>query len=162
MFFKNIATAVLALTAIAIPAFAQDATKSDAPTSFKARAGHHRGGKGFNPMSKLTGKLALTPEQEQQVTAIRTQTKTEIQSKREQLKAAKLQLRELLSSNETDRSKLEAIHDQIQSQQAAIQKIRFNSMLSMRSILTPEQRAELKAQMQSRFQQRGAAKTDKG
>jgi Spy/CpxP family protein refolding chaperone len=159
MFSTKVAIALCALATIAVPAFAQDATKSDGASSFK-RAGHHRGGKGFNPLSKLSGNLALTPDQQQKIESIKTQAKSQIEPKREQLVAAKKTLRELMSANELDRSKVEAAHDQLQSQKAAIEKIRFNSMLSIRTILTPEQRASLKAQMSNRF--KGATPADKG
>jgi Spy/CpxP family protein refolding chaperone len=163
MFSKKIAIALTALATITLPAFAQDATKSDAP-SFKKRAGHHRGGKGFNPLSKLTGTFALTPDQQQKVASIKAETKSQIQSKRDQLKTTRLQLRDALSASTIDTAKAQSLHDELQSQQAAIQKIRFNSMLSVTSILTPEQRAQLKAQMSTRFQRGGASKpaSDKG
>jgi hypothetical protein len=80
MFSKKIAIALTALATITLPAFAQDATKSDAP-SFKKRAGHHRGGKGFNPLSKLTGTFALTPDQQQKVASIRNKIPNPIQTR---------------------------------------------------------------------------------
>lgn len=162
MFSKKLLLPIISIFSITLPAFAQGAT-TDATTSVSTDSKscapgarrHHRGGhKGISAFSSLTGPLALTADQKSKIEALKTASKSQIQPLREQLKASKQQLRSLMSASSIDRSAAESLFDQIQSQENSIKKIRFNNMLSMTSILTPEQRAEIKTQMSARFKAR--------
>jgi Spy/CpxP family protein refolding chaperone len=102
--------------------------------------------------------LNLTPEQSEQIRAIREQSKAENQSLRQQMQQAREQMRSLLASDATP-EQLRQQHDSIQNLHQQLSDRRFETVLEMREVLTPEQRtqaAELMQQHKGRYRQRGA------
>ncbi|NET34424.1 MAG: Spy/CpxP family protein refolding chaperone [Cyanothece sp. SIO1E1] len=85
--------------------------------------------------------LDLSPEQSEQIQSIREQARPEKESLREQLREARTQLQSLLSSNATD-GQLRQQHQQIQELHQQLSDQRFENMLAIRQILTPEQRTQ--------------------
>lgn len=97
--------------------------------------------------------LNLTPEQTQQMQAVRQQYQGQMEQTRNQLQTARNQMKELMSSGASE-SQIQAKFREVQELQNRMANLRFESMMAVRSILTPEQRQQLTTQMQQRRQQR--------
>lgn len=93
-------------------------------------------------MGRVLEQLNLTSEQQQQIDNIREQRKASSENLREQFQAAREEMRSLQASNASaaqlrqQRQEMEQIKEQLEDQ-------RFEAMLEIREILTPEQRAQL-------------------
>ncbi|NCJ06156.1 periplasmic heavy metal sensor [Synechococcales cyanobacterium C] len=86
--------------------------------------------------------LNLTSEQSQQIETIQAQAKEASEPQRQQMREAMTQLRSLMAGN-ASADQIRQQHQQIQSlrQQSANQ--RFETMLAIGEVLTPEQRSQL-------------------
>ncbi len=93
--------------------------------------------------------LNLTPEQRQQLQAVRQQYQSRIEQTRNQLRTAKEELRQMMSGTASE-EQIRAKHQQVRELENQLASLRFESMLAMRSILTPQQRQSLATQMQQR------------
>ena len=111
-----------------------------------------RGGKrgGFK---KVLEQLNLSSEQSTQIEAIHNSKKQESETLREQVKAQKEAMRDLFASDASD-SELQQQHQEIQNLKQQIGTNRFEGMLEIRAVLTPEQKAQLTELMQVRHNQR--------
>jgi len=97
------------------------------------------GGRGF----ALQG-LELTDEQQKKIADIRdTQTRANIQA-RGNLQIAQLDLRKLIRVDKPDQRAINAQIDRIGTMRTNLQKSRISSMLEIRAVLTPEQRQQLR------------------
>ncbi|MEM6612723.1 MAG: Spy/CpxP family protein refolding chaperone [Cyanobacteria bacterium P01_C01_bin.72] len=129
------------------------------------KMGHHgqrgkhgkRGDRG-KKMNRLLQQLELTPEQSQQIESIQEESKSTAQELKDQLQTQDRGMRSLLSSDATD----EQIRQEYQQAKAIRQQLsdnRFETMLQIREILTPEQRARaaelIESHRQRRFGERG-------
>lgn len=94
-----------------------------------------------NPMDRFQ-QLDLTTEQSQQIQAIFQQSKTENESLRQQMEAAREQMESLMSGNATA-DQLRQQHNTMQNLHQQLDNRRFETMLQIREILTPQQRARL-------------------
>lgn len=115
-------------------------------------------GRGGDRKANWLEQLNLTPEQSEQIRAIREQSKTENESLRQQMRQAREQMRSLLASDATP-EQLRQQHNSMQELRQQLSDRRFETMLEMREVLTPEQRAqalELMEQHKGRYRQRGA------
>lgn len=99
--------------------------------------GHHGGPK----LHKLMKQLELTQEQKEKIKADREKRKPEMKAARERAKAAREKLREAFKQN-LPAEQLRALKTEAQAAQAAIADARFEGMLAIREVLTPEQRAK--------------------
>ncbi len=97
--------------------------------------------------------LNLTPEQLKQLQAVRQQYNGQLSQKVQNLKQARQEMVELMSGTATDQQ-LRAKFDQIEALHQEVAKLRFDSMLAMRSLLTPEQRQQFAQKMQQHRQGR--------
>lgn len=134
------------------PAIAQDddplllAAMADAsaqPTAKQVRPGKRSG---------LFQQLNLTPEQRQKLKAVRQQYQGQIRERQRSAQQAQRDMRSLLvgsASSETVRAKF----TEFQQLQQAAAKLRFESILAMREVLTPTQRKQLADQMEKNQQQ---------
>lgn len=111
-----------------------------------------RGGKG-DGFKKILEQLDLTSEQSTQIQAIHDSNKQENETVREQLKTEKEALHELFASDASD-SELIQQHQEIQSLKQAFGTSRFETMLEIRALLTPEQKAQMNELMQERHNQK--------
>ncbi len=101
----------------------------------------------------LFQQLNLTPEQRQKLKKIRKEYQSQIRDHQRSAQQAQREMRSLLvgsASGETVRAKFAEFQ---QFQQSAA-KLRFDSILAMREILTPAQRKQLAEQMEKNQQQR--------
>ncbi|MDG2991384.1 Spy/CpxP family protein refolding chaperone [Candidatus Synechococcus calcipolaris G9] len=126
---------------VATPSFAQ----SEGQPS-RGRWGDRQPGEGLS-------NLNLTPEQTQQMQAVRQQYQGQMEQTHNQLQTARNQMKELMNSGASE-SQIQAKFREVQELQNRMANLRFESMMAVRSILTPEQRQQLTTQMQQRRQQR--------
>ena len=117
--------------------------------SGKNKHGDKRGMRGG--IDRLVQQLDLTSEQSEQIEAIREQSETENQALFEQLQTNRQEMQSLLASN-ANPEQLRANHQNGQSLRQELDTMRFETMLEIRELLTPEQRTQM-AQMQQ--QRRG-------
>lgn len=103
----------------------------------QARPGHHGGPK----MHKLMKELNLTGEQKDKIKAEREKRKPEMKAAREKAKAAREKLREAFKQN-ASADQLRTLKNEVQAAQTAAGDLRFEGMLALREVLTPEQRAK--------------------
>lgn len=123
---------------------------SDTP-NFKRR----RRGKGG--MKKIFEQLNLNTEQQERIKAIRQESKENNSSLRQEMRQAKEEMRKLMIQNASSDSTLRQQHEKIQNLKKELGNQRFETMLKIRQVLTPEQRskmAELKQQRRQNFRKR--------
>ncbi len=96
-----------------------------------------------NRGEKMFQQLNLTADQQAQIKSIREQSKTSSQGLRQQFKTAREQLKTLLASNDSSDNAIRQAHQQVQTLGQQMGNQRFESMLKIRSVLTPEQRIKL-------------------
>jgi periplasmic protein CpxP/Spy len=96
-----------------------------------------------NRGEKMFQQLNLTADQQAQIKSIREQSKTSSQGLRQQFKTAREQLKTLLASNDSSDNAIRQAHQQVQTLGQQMGEQRFESMLKIRSVLTPEQRTKL-------------------
>ncbi|MBD1880306.1 MULTISPECIES: Spy/CpxP family protein refolding chaperone [unclassified Coleofasciculus] len=102
----------------------------------------------------LLQQLNLTPQQMQQMQAIRQKYRTQIAPRQQTLRQARQELATLMNST-ASASQIRSKNQQVEELQQQLQKLRFESMLEMREVMTPEQRAKFVQLMQQRRQQKG-------
>ncbi|MCW6036081.1 Spy/CpxP family protein refolding chaperone [Spirulina subsalsa FACHB-351] len=94
--------------------------------------------------------LNLDENQRQQMRAIHERNSTQMNQSRQTLQAAHQRMRELMGSSSASEQELRAQHNEIQRLQQEMGNLRFQSMLEMRNILTPEQRSQMNEMHQQR------------
>ena len=129
------------LTALALP---QD---SFSETPWLAQRGPG-GGRGRG--ERWLQQLNLSPQQQQQLSAIRQKYRGQMEPLRQQLRANQNELRQLMASDSANAASIRAKHDQIASLRQQLDQLRFESMLESREILSPEQRQQLAQLMNAR------------
>jgi Spy/CpxP family protein refolding chaperone len=134
-----VAVMMVAILATAGLAMAQDCEKgpgmgmSYGPHSGGARSGGHA----------LWRALNLTPEQAQQMGALRESFFKETLPLRNDLMSKKLELRSLWLQTNPDEEKILAKQKEISALRAQLQEKGTKNRLEMRKVLTPEQQAQL-------------------
>ncbi len=101
--------------------------------------------------------LNLTAEQSERIKAIHQESKEGSQDLREQMKAAKEEM-ETLMANGASAEQLRQQHQQMQNLHQQLSDRRFEAMLKVNEVLTPEQRSQLtqlKEQRRSEDRPRG-------
>ncbi len=113
---------------------------------------------------QLLKQLNLTPAQMQQLQTIREKNKDAMRSNMQQMRQTQQELRTLMVGN-ANAEQLRTKFNEVQTLKQQTEKMRFESMLAMREILTPEQRTKIdqlmqqnkdgmRQRMRDRFQQR--------
>jgi len=121
-------------------------------SNFAPPEGGREGDRGDNPPSWLR-ELNLSPEQMQRIKAIHEQYKPQFQANRESMRSAHDELRQLMASNAST-NQLRQKHEQLQTMQQQTGDLRFESMLAIREVLTPEQRQQAATLMEQRRERR--------
>lgn len=103
-------------------------------------------------LEKFLEKLDLSEEQSRQIKSIYRRYYQTNQQARQQLKEAREQIGWLLTS-ETNSYRLRQKHRQIQSLEQQLGDSRFEALLEVRAVLTPQQRKEI-AQMIAKYRHR--------
>ena len=99
--------------------------------------------------------LNLTEAQENQLQRIREQYQPRLIDKREELFNARQMLGDMMVQDNVSNRDLRRQHDKILTLRDEIGNLRFESMLEMRNVLTPEQREEFAELMEERRENRG-------
>ncbi len=94
------------------------------------------------PMLRFADQLGLSDAQRSEIEAIHSQAQTESEALRTQVQAAHEQMRSLMASDASD-AELRQRHDQMQALQQQMGDRRFETMLAIRNVLTPAQRAQM-------------------
>ncbi|NER39222.1 MAG: Spy/CpxP family protein refolding chaperone [Oscillatoria sp. SIO1A7] len=125
----------------------------DSPNAIVAQRQGGREGRGRRGGGELRGieRLNLSSEQREEIEAIRNQYQEETQDLRQEMRDAKQQLQQLMSSNASD-GELRSQHNRVIDLHQEMAQTRFEQMLEIRSVLTPEQREQWAEQMQQRRQ----------
>jgi len=97
---------------------------------------------------KLTEELGLTPEQETELKQQRSQFKAQKKELWGKIRAKKKELKEELEKPDVDRAKVDKIIGEIKDLTGQKLEARVNKIISMKSILTPEQFKKLKEKME--------------
>ncbi|NER79398.1 MAG: Spy/CpxP family protein refolding chaperone [Leptolyngbya sp. SIO1D8] len=98
---------------------------------------------------RLIQELELTEDQVTQIQAIREGSREEMRALHDNLRANHETLHGLMASDATE-AELRAQHEEIQTLHIEVADKRFETMLAIRGILTPEQRSELAELMEQR------------
>jgi protein CpxP len=103
----------------------------------QARPGKHREGK----MGGMMRELNLTSEQKDKIKAEREKSKDAIKALREKTKASREKIREAFKANASAET-LRAAKTEMQAAHKAMVDARFEQVLAIREILTPDQRSK--------------------
>lgn len=106
--------------------------------------------------SQLFQDLNLTPEQNQQIETIQNQNREQISQRKQALRQARQELVELMAGTASE-SQIREKYSQVAALQQQVSDLRFDSMLAMREVLTPEQRRQFAEQKQNRGRHRDRA-----
>ncbi len=112
-----------------------------------AGQGRTRGG------PRLLQELNLTPAQTQRLRAIRAQHQRSLAQRARSLRQAQQELQQLMAGA-APASQVRSKFRQVESLRQQIAQLRFESMLAIREVLTPEQRRRFAQSLQSRRQNR--------
>ena len=102
---------------------------------------------------RLIEELDLTDTQVEQIRALRQENQGEMQRLHQNLRTEREALHDLMAGEATE-AELRTQHDEIQTRHREIADQRFENMLAVREVLTPEQRAELGQLMEQRRESR--------
>ena len=99
--------------------------------------------------SGLFEKLNVSPQQKEEIQAIRDQHRRTLQQQQKQLKRVQQELNQLIASDASE-TQIRQKHDQLLQMTQKMQALNFDVMLQLREILTPEQREKFSELMQDR------------
>ncbi|HEY9653093.1 MAG TPA: Spy/CpxP family protein refolding chaperone [Coleofasciculaceae cyanobacterium] len=105
--------------------------------------GHQRG------QMRLMEELDLTSEQQERLQTIRLQYHNEISQHQQELGQSTQNLGELMAGTASV-DQIRTQHKQVQAISHQLEELRFESLLAMREVLTPEQRQRFATMMQQR------------
>ena len=98
---------------------------------------------------RLVQELNLTPEQTQQIEAIQAQYQEEMSQSKEAMRQAQQELMDLMAGTASV-DQIREQYNQVETLKQQVSQLRFDSMLAMREVLTPEQRSQAAQLMQNR------------
>lgn len=101
------------------------------------------------PQLRWIQELNLTPEQTQRMRQVQNQFKDRMMQNQSAFRQANQELQTMLAGNASE-NEIRAKHRQVESIRQQLEQVRFESMLAMREILTPEQRRLMAQRMQNR------------
>lgn len=100
---------------------------------------------------ELFEQLKLSQDQMQKMQQIRDRYKNQMQQQQQTLRQAEEEFRDMMAST-ADQSQLREKHRQVQGLREKLGELRFESLLEMREVLTPDQRRQMAELMQQRGQ----------
>lgn len=98
---------------------------------------------------QLLKELDLTSEQQQRLQAIRLQYHNEISQRQQELGQSAQDLGELMAGTASI-DQIRTQHEEVQTISHQLEELRFESLLAMREVLTPQQRQRFATLMQQR------------
>ncbi len=129
----------LAVNAISLNAETNKLSESRSPETQLAH-GRRRGG--YGGMQKLLEQIDLTTEQSQKIDAIQEQFRSDNETLFQEMRTNHQEMRSLLASDASDQQ-LRQQHQKIQDLRQQLGTNRFETMLQIREILTPQQRTQM-------------------
>ena len=129
-----------AATAVSGPAQAETIAQNQQPN----RPGGKEGG--------LFDQLNLSADQKQKMQAVRDRYKDQVSQRMQAVRQARQELETMMSGTTANASQMREKHRQIMGLRQQLEEVQFESTLSMREVLTPEQRSQLSQLMQQRRQ----------
>ena len=148
-----IAAAVL-ISPLAIDVLASKAETNRISQSPVAQLAHGRGIGRHGAMKQVLEQLNLTPEQSQKIDGIHEQFQSENKTLFQEMRTNHQEMRSLLASDASD-EKLRQQHQKNQDLRQKLGSNRFETMLQVREILTPEQRTQMAELMEQKRGRRG-------
>ena len=118
---------------------------------------HGKRGERSDRLNKMLQQLDLSSGQSEQIEAIKEQSKTSGEALHEQMQTQHQEMRSLLNSDATS-AQLTQQHQQLQDLRQQLGDRRFETMLQVREILTPEQRVEMAELMAQKADRKGDRK----
>ena len=106
--------------------------------------------------------LDLSDAQKNDLQRIRNEYQPRFMEQREALFEARQTLREMMVNDNASSTELRRQHDQVLNLRQEIANLRFESMLEMREVLTPEQREDFAELMDERHENRGRGRRGRG
>jgi periplasmic protein CpxP/Spy len=137
-------TPLLAATLASNPHLSTDASRM-----YLAQAANPNTRRGLSPW---LAELNLSAEQVQRIQAISSQSQSQLVERRKSLRQAQDQLR-LLLEGAASNAQIREQHYQVQLLRQQVSSLQFERLLSIREVLTPEQRRQFAVQMRNRRQQ---------
>ena len=119
--------------------------------------GFKMGRPGKRGMAKMFQELNLSTDQQERIKAIRQESKENNSSLRQEMRQAREEMGKLMASDTSD-SELKQQHEKIQSLKQQLGTQRFETMLKIRQVLTPEQRTKMAELKQQRWENRRQAR----
>lgn len=150
---------ILALTIGGTVALADSGNKTSSAvllseTEIVAQRGIRQGERSSDKAEKLIEQLDLSDEQVQQLNTIRQKYASQLQPLRERIRTTADELRTMMQGEASDTA-LRMKHKDMVSLRQQMGDLRFESMIEMRKVLTPQQRQEFAQLMQQRRQRDG-------
>lgn len=115
--------------------------------------GRHGGGMRMLDNPEMREQLGLTEEQAEQLRALRSDAAKSGIRTRAELTIKQMELRELLQAEEPDRARIEKKVRELSDARYTAQMQRIDQRLAFRSVLTPDQRKEMR-NLRRQFRQR--------
>lgn len=101
--------------------------------------------------SRIIEQLNLSQDQQQRMAAIRQRYQSQLQPIQEQVQTVRTEMRSMMSGTATN-DEIRAKHQEMRQLRQEIGNLRFESLLEMREVLTPEQRNQFGELMENRYQ----------
>jgi len=133
--------------------FAQQEVKETEVGHRKQKAQHHK----QDPITKLE---SLSEDQKAQLKKMKMENREKAKPQREELKAVKTELRTKQTAENPNKEEIDQLIDKKHTMQAKMEKDRSAQRVKMRSVLTPEQRAELDASQKAKHEKRQAERKE--
>lgn len=99
--------------------------------------------------AQMLQELNLSPEQTQRIEAIQNQYRGQITQRKQAARQAQQELRDLLAGT-ASADQIRQKYRQVEALKQEVAQVRFDSMLAMREVLTPEQRRQFAERTQNR------------
>ena len=146
----------LAVNAVSLNSETNNFAELQSPVTQLAHNNFYQGKRrgGYGGMKKVLEQLNLTPEQSQQIEAIHERFHSDNETLFQQMRTNHQQLRSLLASDASE-EQLRQQHQNIQGLRQQLGNNRFETMLQVREILTPEQRTQMAELMEQKRGRRG-------
>lgn len=130
------------VAALALVGFAQQTPTQTTPAS-PVREGKHQGHHGEHGMREMLESLNLSDEQRRQIGSIMSKHKSETQAQRQEAHTLKKQQRHGATLTSDQQARLQTLQTQLRDSEKQTHQ-------DIIAVLTPDQRAQLKAKMQER------------
>jgi len=155
MSFRRISLlTVLFLSLSTTSTFAETYSNVSSPEKSQLIAQRFERGQGRGRRGNLMEELDLTAAQRNQLQSIRSEYQPRLMEQKEALSDAYETLRDMMT-DDASTSEVRRQHQQVQALRQEMSDLRFESMLEMREVLTPEQREEFAELMEDRRVGRG-------